>query len=74
MRETREAMNNTNMADEMEQQVLSFMEAGKAAIKVELEGGVPFMSPSFIKERIEEILRKYGISERQRFERKNAML
>jgi len=73
MRETREAMSKTNMPDEMEQQVLSFLEAGKKSIQAELEGGVPFMSPAFIKERIEEILSQYGISERQRFERKNAM-
>ncbi len=73
MRETREAMNKTNMPDEMEQQVLSFLEAGKKSIQAELEGNVPFMSPAFIKERIEEILSQYGISERQRFERKNAM-
>jgi hypothetical protein len=73
MRETREAMNKTNMPDEMEQQVLSFLEAGKKSIQAELEGNVPFMTPAFIKERIEEILRQYGISERQRFERKNAM-
>ena len=73
MRETREAMNKTNMPDEMEQQVLSFLEAGKKSIQAELEGNVSFMSPAFIKERIEEILSQYGISERQRFERKNAM-
>ncbi len=73
MRETREAMNKTNMPDEMEQQVLSFLEVGKKSIQAELEGNVPFMSPAFIKERIEEILSQYGISERQRFERKNAM-
>ena len=73
MRETRKAMNKTDMPDEMEQQVLSFLEAGKKSIQAELEGNVPFMPPAFIKERIEEILRRYGISERQRFERKKAM-
>ena len=57
----------------MEQQVLSFLEAGKKSIQAEFNGEVPFMSPAFIKERIEEILSQYGISERQRFARKNAM-
>lgn len=73
-RETKEAMNKTKMSDEMELQVLSFLEAAKQSIKIEADGDVPFMSSSFIKEKIEEILRKYGISERQRFENKHAML
>ena len=74
LRETKEAMGRTKMPDEMEQQVLSFLETGKKSIQAELEGNVPFMSPAFIKERIEEILSQYGISERQRFELKNAMV
>jgi hypothetical protein len=58
----------------MELQVLSFLEAAKQSIKIEAEDDVPFMSSSFIKEKIEEILRQYGISERQRVENKHAML
>ena len=62
------------MPTDMESQVLEFLEMAKKAITAEANGNVPFMSPSFIKERIEEILTKFGISERQRFESKEAML
>ena len=73
-RETKKAMNKTTMPTDMESQVLEFLEMAKKAITAEANGNVPFMSPSFIKERIEEILTKFGISERQRFESKEAML
>jgi len=71
-REVKNAMNSKSMESIDQDMVMSWLGTLEQSVRGESEGRVPMMPPNWIMAQIEEILEKYGISQKQRFQQKNA--
>jgi hypothetical protein len=71
-REVKNAMNSKSMESDDQDAVMYWLGTLEQAVKSESEGGMPMLPPAYHIGKIEEILEKYGISQKQRFQQKNA--
>jgi hypothetical protein len=72
-REIKEAMNKKIIPTEDEQTIISLLDLMETQLQNEKDGNVGLLSPANVKSRLDPLLNKYGIGDRERFERKHAM-
>ena len=71
-REVKNAMNSKSMESDDQDAVMYWLDRLEKTIQAESEGKMPMLPPEYNISKIEEILEKYGISQTQRFQQKNA--